>query len=84
MDETALLDLLDASRLRGAALDVFAAEPLPGGHPLWRHSRVLVSPHVAAVTQRFWERETGLIVANITRYLAGAPLLNVVDPEAGY
>jgi len=84
LDETALLDLLDASRLRGAALDVFAAEPLPGGHPLWRHSRVLVSPHVAAVTQRFWERETGLIVANITRYLAGAPLLNVVDPEAGY
>ena len=43
-----------------------------------------MSPHVAAVTRRFWERETGLIVANITRYLAGAPLLNVVDPEAGY
>ncbi len=80
----ALLDLLDASHLLGAALDVFATEPLPAGHPLWRHRRVLVSPHVAAVTQRFWERETGLIVANITRYLAGAPLLNVVDPEAGY
>jgi phosphoglycerate dehydrogenase-like enzyme len=84
LDETALLDLLDASRLRGAALDVFTAEPLPPGHPFWRHPRVLVSPHVAAVTRRFWEREAGLIVENIRRYLAGAPLLNVVDQRAGY
>ncbi|HEY6156292.1 MAG TPA: NAD(P)-dependent oxidoreductase [Gemmatimonadales bacterium] len=83
-DETALLDLLDASRLRGAALDVFTVEPLHPGHPFWRHPRVLVSPHVAAVTARFWERETGLIVDNITRYLAGSPLANTVDPEAGY
>ncbi len=84
LDETALLDLLDASRLLGAALDVFATEPLPAGHPLWRHPRVLVSPHVAAVTARFWERETGLIVENIRRYLAGSPLANTVDLEAGY
>ncbi len=84
LDETALLDLLDASRLRGAALDVFAVEPLPAGHRLWRHPRALVSPHVAAVTARFWERETGLIVENVRRYLAGSPLANTVDPEAGY
>src|SRR5256886_11377125 len=76
--------VLDASRVRGAALDVFAAEPLPAGHPFWRHARVLVSPHVAAVTARFWERETGLIVENIRRYLAGSPLTNTVDLEAGY
>jgi phosphoglycerate dehydrogenase-like enzyme len=84
LDETGLLDLLDASRLRGAALDVFATEPLPAGHPLWRHARVLVSPHVAAVSARFWERETALIVDNIRCYLAGAPLRNVVDQEVGY
>jgi phosphoglycerate dehydrogenase-like enzyme len=84
LDETALLELLDAGRLRGAALDVFAVEPLPAGHAFWRHPRVLVSPHVSAVTNRFWERETGLIVDNIRRYLAGAPLTNVVDLEAGY
>jgi len=84
LDETALLDLLDGSRLRGAALDVFTVEPLPAGHPFWRHPRVLVSPHVAAVTARFWDRETGLIVDNVTRYLAGSPLTNTVDPEAGY
>jgi len=84
LDEAALLDLLGAARLRGAALDVFTEEPLPAGHPLWRHSQVLVSPHVAAVTTRFWERETGLIVENIRRYLAGSPLANTVDLEAGY
>jgi phosphoglycerate dehydrogenase-like enzyme len=84
LDEAALIALLDAGRLRGAALDVFAVEPLPPGHPLWRHPRVLVSPHVAAVTGRFWERETGLIVENVRRYLAGAPLLNVVNAEIGY
>src|SRR5438445_11684937 len=59
LDETALLAVLDASRVRGAALDVFAAEPLPAGHPFWRHARVLVSPQVAAWAPRCRERETG-------------------------
>ena len=84
LDETALLDLLDRRRIRGAALDVFGTEPLPSEHPFWRHPRVLVSPHVSAVTTGFWERETALIVDNIKRYLEGAPLTNVVDLEAGY
>jgi phosphoglycerate dehydrogenase-like enzyme len=68
----------------GACLDVFGTEPLPAEHPFWRHPRVLVSPHVSAVTTGFWERETALIVDNIKRYLEGAPLTNVVDLEAGY
>ena len=84
LDEVAMLELIDAGQLRGAALDVFAVEPLPPDHPFWGHPRVLVSPHVSAVTTRFWERETALIVDNIKRYLAGAPLTNVVDLEAGY
>jgi phosphoglycerate dehydrogenase-like enzyme len=82
--EDGLLRALDSGRLRGAALDVFATEPLPPAHSFWDHPRVLVSPHVGAVTSRFWERETGLILENIRRYLAGSPLLNVVDREAGY
>ena len=84
LPEDALLRALDSGRLRGAALDVFAKEPLPPGHPFWGHPRILVSPHVGAVTRRFWERETGLILENVRRYLAGSPLLNVVDQEAGY
>jgi phosphoglycerate dehydrogenase-like enzyme len=84
LDEQALLELLEKRRLRGAALDVFGTEPLPAGHPFWSHPRVLVSPHVSAVSGRFWDRETALIVDNIKSYLAGAPLTNLVDLEAGY
>lgn len=84
LDEQALLELLEQRRLRGVALDVFGTEPLPADHPFWRHPRVLVSPHVSAVTTGFWERETALIVDNIRRYLEGAPLTNIVDLEAGY
>ena len=84
LDEAALLERLERSALRGAALDVFATEPLPPAHPLWAHPRVLVSPHVSPVTDRFWEREAGLILENIRRYLAGAPLANLVDLDAGY
>ena len=84
LDETALHELLEKRRIRGAALDVFGTEPLPPEHPFWRHPRVLISPHVSGVTTGFWERETALIVDNIKRYLEGAPLTNVVDLEAGY
>ncbi len=84
LDETALAALLDSRHLAGAALDVFATEPLPAGHAFWTHPRVLMSPHVSAVTSRFWDRETTLIVDNIERYLAGTPLTNLVDLEAGY
>jgi phosphoglycerate dehydrogenase-like enzyme len=84
LDSGALLELLDRQALRGAALDVFAVEPLPPEHPLWAHPRVLVSPHVSPVTDHFWEREATLILDNLRRYLAGSPLVNVVDPDAGY
>jgi phosphoglycerate dehydrogenase-like enzyme len=43
-----------------------------------------MSPHVCAVTERFWDRETGLILDNLRRYLLGEPLRNVVDLDAGY
>lgn len=84
LDQRAVGELVAAGRLRGAALDVFTTEPLAPDDPLWREPRVLISPHVSAVSTRFWERETALIVDNIGRYLAGAPLTNRVDLEAGY
>jgi phosphoglycerate dehydrogenase-like enzyme len=84
LDEVALLEALESGRLRGAALDVFTVEPLPAADPLWTHPRVLVSPHVSAVTDRFWERELGLILENIRRYLAGTALVNLVDASSGY
>jgi phosphoglycerate dehydrogenase-like enzyme len=82
--EEALLEALRSGRLRGAGLDVFAREPLPPDSPFWREPNVLVTPHVSATSRGFWRRQTDLIVANIGRYLSGAPLLNQVDKQAGY
>jgi len=84
VDEDALVEALRGGRLRGAGLDVFAREPLPRESPLWDLSNVLVTPHVSGTSRRFWRREADLIVENVRRYLAGAPLLNVVDKSAGY
>jgi phosphoglycerate dehydrogenase-like enzyme len=84
VDEAALVEALRAGRLRGAGLDVFAAEPLPADSPLWRLPNVLVTPHVSATSPRFWERQSELIVENLQRYAEGWPLRNVVDVREGY
>ena len=84
VDEDALLEALESGRVAGCMLDVFAHEPLHADHPFWTHPRVFVSPHVSCVSERFWERETSLIVENIERYRAGKRLKNVVDLNAGY
>jgi phosphoglycerate dehydrogenase-like enzyme len=84
VDEDALLCHLDRGHLGGCVLDVFRQEPLPARHPFWGHPRVLVSPHVSCVSDRFWEREMAVIEENIRRYRDGRRLKNVVDLEAGY
>jgi phosphoglycerate dehydrogenase-like enzyme len=84
VDEEALVAMLRERRLRGAALDVFAAEPLPEDSPLWTLDNVLITPHVSATSPRFWEREGALMLDNVGRYLSGATLRNVVDVTAGY
>ncbi len=84
VDEAALIDALRAGRIRGAGLDVFREEPLPEDSPIWEMDQVCLTPHVAAVTPRYWERETDLILENTRRYLAGETMLNVVDVDAGY
>ncbi|MEJ2187743.1 MAG: D-2-hydroxyacid dehydrogenase [Gemmatimonadota bacterium] len=84
VDEDALVAALRDGTIGGAALDVFATEPLPDGHPLWTAPNVLITPHVSAYTEHYWEREVELVVANVRRYVSGQPLLNVVDKSAGY
>lgn len=84
VDEAAVLRRLDQGRLAGCVLDVFATEPLPASHPFWTHPRVFVSPHVSGVSERYWERETALLVENIRRYRLGRRLQNLVDLKAGY
>jgi phosphoglycerate dehydrogenase-like enzyme len=84
VDETALAAALRERRLAGAALDVFATEPPPAGHPFYALDNVLLSPHVSGFLPSYDDRCAGLFAENLRRYLAGAPLLNLVDRARGY
>jgi glyoxylate/hydroxypyruvate reductase A len=82
LDQNALLEALDSGRLSAAVLDVCDPEPLPGGHPFWRHPRVLLTPHIAGVTRP--ETAARVVLENIRRHRRGEPLRDVVDRAAGY
>ena len=84
LDEGALIDLLRAGRLRGAALDVFQEEPLPRSSPLWEMPNVIVSPHSASTVVQENDRLVDLFIENLHRYLDGRPLLNVFDHHRRY
>jgi len=84
VDEAALAAALKAGRLAGAAIDVFSEEPPPPGHPLYALDTVIVSPHVSGFLASYDDRCTDLFAANLERFLAGAPLLNLVDRARGY
>jgi phosphoglycerate dehydrogenase-like enzyme len=84
VDETALVRALECGRLRGAALDVFEQEPLPAASPLWSRTDVLVTPHVSGFHARHWHTVMATFVANLRRFAAGEPLVNLVDKQAGY
>jgi len=84
LDEAALLDALRSRRIAGAALDVFADEPLPADHPFWDLPGVIVSPHMSGDFVGWPAAVSGLFVENFRRWRAGEPLLNVVDKERGY
>lgn len=78
VDEAALLAALSAGTPAAAALDVFADEPLPPGHPFWTHPAVRVSAHCSSVPARSIERVHELFRRNLARFLAGEPLENEV------
>jgi phosphoglycerate dehydrogenase-like enzyme len=84
IDEGALIEVLDAGRIAGAALDVFEEEPLPADSPLWALPNVLLTPHISGNSDRYDAMVTDVFVENLTRYVDGRPLLNVLDRSLGY
>ena len=84
IDEAALVAALQEGRLAGAGLDVFEKEPLPEDSPLYSMANVIITPHSSGHSPGNWARLVELFCRNLTRYLSGQPLLNVVDKEAGY
>jgi D-2-hydroxyacid dehydrogenase (NADP+) len=83
-DMNGLVKALDEKRLAGAGVDVTDPEPLPPGHPLWKFDNVIITPHVAGRSDHDRERMTDTIKENLKRFVAGKPLLNVVDKQKGY
>lgn len=79
-----LIDALAAGRIAGAALDVFVDEPLPRSSPLWDLPNVIVSPHMSGDVVGWRSELVALFSDNLTRYLDGRPLRNVVDKTRGY
>lgn len=82
LDAPALIAALDSGRLSRAILDVTPVEPLPAGDPLWRHPRVVITPHVAAATDS--EGSGKAVIANLRRHLAGEPMIGIVERDRGY
>jgi D-2-hydroxyacid dehydrogenase (NADP+) len=71
VDQPALVEALQARRIAGAALDVFAEEPLPGGHPLWKMPNVLITPHMAGFHAGYPDEALPIVIENIRHFLAG-------------
>jgi len=84
IDPVALTNVLQEKRLSGAALDVFAEEPLPANSPLWKMPNVFITPHISGNSVEYNERAVALFTENLNRYLVGLPLYNRFDPTKGY
>jgi phosphoglycerate dehydrogenase-like enzyme len=78
------MNALNEGRLAGAGLDVVDPEPLPADHPLWKAPRILFTPHISARSDLPGEARSIVATENLRRYVAGEPLLNVVDIERGF
>lgn len=84
LDEDAVLDAVTDGRIAGVALDTWVTEPLPADHRAWDVAHVVVSPHRSGSSSAGHGRGLDLFADNIRRFIAGEPLRNVVDLEAGY
>ncbi len=84
VDEAAFLEALRQHKIAGAALDVFEQEPLPPESELWTLENVILTPHVSAASTDFRTRVVQVFCSNLERYLAGKPLLHVIDRNKQY
>lgn len=79
-----LVDALANMRIMAAGLDVTDPEPLPDGHPLWSMANCIITPHVGNTPEMAKPLLAGRITTNVTRWIAGEPLLGIVDVDLGY
>jgi glyoxylate/hydroxypyruvate reductase A len=82
LDHHALVAALDSGHLSAAVVDVTDPEPLPAEHAFWSHPKILLTPHVASITQA--ETAARAVIDNIRRHRAGQDLIGLVDRMRGY
>ncbi|MCY0106772.1 glyoxylate/hydroxypyruvate reductase A [Pseudomonas monsensis] len=80
--EEDLLEALDNGQLSGAVLDVVQKEPASADHPFWDHPQILLTPHIAAMTQP--ESAFGVLLENIRCFERGEPMTGQIDRNKGY
>ncbi len=83
-DTGELIKALQNGTLTGAGLDVVDPEPLPKESPLWSLPNVIITPHIAGVSDARGGRSDALILENLERFAKGQPLKNLADPVKGY
>ena len=84
VDEPMLVRLLRDGTLAGAGLDVTAVEPLPADSELWDAPNIIITPHSSPVSEQTHAAVTAILRRNLSHYVAGEPLENVVDKKLGY
>jgi D-3-phosphoglycerate dehydrogenase len=80
VDEAALIEAFKEKKIRGAGLDVFEKEPLPVNDPLKTLENVVLTPHIAFLTEESLEECTYVCVQNVERFIEGKPQ-NIVNPD---
>jgi phosphoglycerate dehydrogenase-like enzyme len=84
VNEKDLINALKRNPSMTAALDVFDKEPLPLNSPLWEMKNVLITPHIANLTQNYWDTQIELFIFNMGNYSNNVPLKNVIDLNKEY
>ncbi|MEY4016024.1 MAG: hypothetical protein RIS46_1020 [Actinomycetota bacterium] len=79
VDEESLIAALKSGHVAGAALDVFATEPLPADSPLWDMDNVIITPHSSAASPQSGLRSEEIFLDNLARFVAGEPMRNEVN-----
>jgi phosphoglycerate dehydrogenase-like enzyme len=86
VDEPALVAALESGQIAGAALDVFAQEPLPANSPLWKTKNVTIFSHLGGYSQGYEDRAMPTIAGNMAKFLAGdlKSMINIVRKPASW
>lgn len=84
VNEADLITALSTGVIRGAALDVFAEEPLPPESPLWDLDNLIITPHIAAKSPYYIDRALKLFLENLNKFSMHSNMFNIINKETGY